>query len=187
MTSPVVIRDGVRLVLVTGAPGSGKTELTRKLACCLPEDWRVIHLDDFFVAWACIYGRPGDGNVWPAVDRGADLPGLTAKRYLDEGASVVIEGIIRGDNWAKRLCAAAGLQLPSPAVRVVDLNCSRAVAIARMTRRRIRAPGDTFDPGRHFDYLRPASLVACARCIDTDSLDADAVLTAFVEAVNADP
>lgn len=185
MSDTVSIRQDVRLVLVTGPPGSGKTRLGRELACRLPEQWRILRLDDFFVAWARLAGRSGDGNVWPAVQRAPQLAGETAGWFLKEGASIVMEGIIPGRDWAQQACRSAGLDISSPSVRMIALRCTRETAIARMTARHLK-PAGPVDPGGHYDYLEPMSRVEGADAVATDGLDPERIVEQFLKIVNAE-
>ena len=110
------VNADVRLVLVTGGPGAGKTVLCQRLYGGLPKKWRFVPLDNFI---GIALANPKLGP-WPdaAVKFGEVCLDYWRKEKL---YPVLVEGVIQNDHQVQRLCRAFGIAWPGPNVRVLQL------------------------------------------------------------------
>jgi chloramphenicol 3-O-phosphotransferase len=192
----VEVRSDVRLVLLTGNPGGGKTTLAHQLTFRLPKYWRVISLDDFLQITAHIEElepkvraeeHRREANVWPAVGAHTEVPGAAIRWYISEGASVGIEGIMFGDEYAAALCGYAGLSLSPPAVRVIYVGWPLEEVVDRMEARSLRSAHVKFDRvwgACHWTYVGPRARVSVATPLDTCGMTKDQVRSRNIRLVN---
>lgn len=124
------------MIVVTGGAGAGKTRLCQRLYGELPEEWRLVNLDNF-IDIAFTY----EGSDWLAgkLKLGEICLGYWRKERVNK---VLVEGVIRSAGEVRRLARAFGLDWPSASVRVLQLQRS-----LETHRRRRLAPGAWDPPG----------------------------------------
>ncbi|MFJ3877079.1 AAA family ATPase [Streptomyces sp. NPDC090077] len=160
--------SGVRVVAVTGRPGSGKTTLAAALAERL--GWPLVARDTIkhAMVWNADGYRPGPGD--PYALRTLETMAAVLAAYTGAGVSVVAEAAYQEKLWRRALEGCAG----RAEVRVVRCTVAPETAVQRM-RERIEA-----EPGRlraHTDaqYLAelpdftPVDLGVPALDVDTGS------------------
>ena len=117
----------VRLIVIAGNPGAGKSRLTSLLVSALGRKWRAFGLDDQRGVF-----DPEPGVRW-AVSRGSHaLPeARSVHRYLDTGGGVIFEGSLVDRNEVSRLVKWVGVRHPSREVKTIVLRCSVETAYRR--------------------------------------------------------
>jgi hypothetical protein len=108
----------LRLVILTGGFGAGKTRAAHQLIGMLPKNWRLVQLDNY-VPW---------GWKNPAVDAAAKTLGYLGP---NEKHPVLFEGAIESEDNVRVLSSSYGVSWPSPQVRVIQLTRSAGVAAQR--------------------------------------------------------
>jgi hypothetical protein len=163
------VNPGVRLVLVTGGPGAGKTALTRRLYGGLPKNWRFVPLDNF-IGLALANPKLGD---WP--DATIAIAGVCLDYWRKEKVyNLLVEGVIQSTDHVESLAKAFSLTWPSNAVRVIRLDRS----FEAMKKRRAAesewsppmAPGMTREQAFLNLEMRVPRPIPGERRIDTDHL-----------------
>jgi hypothetical protein len=113
----IKVNPEVRLVIVTGGPGAGKTTLCRRLYGNLPKNWRFVPLDNFL---GLALRNPNLGD-WPDVT--IRLAEVCLNYWRDEKVySVLTEGVVQNPDHVSRLAESFGTEWPSAVVRVLQLN-----------------------------------------------------------------
>jgi hypothetical protein len=117
----------VRMIIIAGNPGAGKSRLAQLLVRALGHQWRAFGLDDQRGVF-----DPIPGPRW-AFSRGSHtIPECRSVRgYLGTGGGVIFEGALVDDVDVSRLAQWAGLHYPSPEVMTVLLRCSVETAFRR--------------------------------------------------------
>jgi chloramphenicol 3-O-phosphotransferase len=182
MCDPVSLDPSVRLILITGNPGASKTTIARHLICGLPEDWRLVTLDDFL-----LLREVEREDVWAnARDRrNLGIPNKAVELYHLNSARVIIEGIVQTDDQVEAHCRAMGLVRNSPAVRFIELWCEEEEAVRRMKSRPLKEPGFSELKARgHYRGLTALLRATGALRIDTTQMSAEQALAAVVQAIN---
>jgi chloramphenicol 3-O-phosphotransferase len=160
--APADFASPVKLVLITGNPGGGKTVVSRLLGCLLPEPWEVVHLDHY------LYLKTADtGNFWNDVEASAPIRASSIRFYRDRGGRVIYEGIIQSDAEVSVYCKAAGVARESEEFRFFDLRCARDEGVRRMKRRPLKESA-TFPFSQHYDGLVARLRATGATRITTD-------------------
>lgn len=128
----------LRLVIVTGGPGAGKTTLCQGLYGGLPECWRLLPMDNF-LGIALQNGLPED-----LLEAIVKLTEVTLAHWKnDEGLRFLVDGVISSTTHVRRLSEAFGVTWPSMEVRVLQL--VRTIDTHRR-RRRAAATWDLLTP-----------------------------------------
>jgi hypothetical protein len=170
----IKVNPEVRLVIVTGGPGAGKTTLCRRLYGNLPKNWRFVPLDNFL---GLALRNPNLGD-WPDVT--IRLAEVCLNYWKDEKVyNVLTEGVVRNPNHVSRLAESFGMRWPSAVVRVLQL--ARKVETARVRRKEM----GEWDPPLPSGMTREAAFASLetrtpgaipgARVIDTDPLSEEKV------------
>jgi len=122
-----MIERPVRMIIIAGNPGAGKSRLAQLLVRALGHHWRSFGLDDQRGVF-----DPIPGPRW-AFSRGSHaIPESRSVRgYLGSGGGVIFEGALVDDTDVSRLAQWAGLHYPSPEVMTVLLRCSVETAFRR--------------------------------------------------------
>ena len=171
------INPAVRLVLVTGGPGAGKTVLCKRLYSRLPKHWRFVPLDNF-IGLSFRLQEPGD---WPnkTVKLGEVCLDYWRKEKL---YSLLVEGVIQNEDQVVRLCTAFGTHWPAPEVRLIQLTRTFATHKSRRESESEwsppMTPGMTRDDAFRNLEARVPGLIEGARVIATDRLSEEEVLEA---------
>jgi|GEM_PF-4205084 len=131
------ITSDVSFVLITGNPGGGKTAVSKILFCNLPEDWRLIDLDDFLFVRLTSQGS----FSWDLYEESHAVRASAFRFYAMNHAKVLAEGIVQSDREVSAYCKAMGLTPDSQRFRFIDLRCNEAEAVRRMTFRPIHEDG----------------------------------------------
>ena len=163
------VNPAIRLIILTGGPGAGKTVLSRRLYCHLPKNWRIVPLDNF-IGISFRVAAPGD---WP--DKTVSLGEICLEYWRKEKRyGVLVDGVIQNDEQVRRLCTAFGVGWPSARVRLIQLDRSFE------THRKRRASDAEWDPpmgpgqtrDQAFENLeqRVPGRIPGARIIVTDQL-----------------
>lgn len=172
-----MINPSVRLILVTGGPGAGKTALSKRLYAALPKRWRFVPLDNF-IGLSFRINEPGD---WP--EKTVRLAEICLDYWRKEKRyDLLVEAVIQNVGHAARLCAAFGLAWPSDSVRLLQLTRTFE------THKRRRAAESEWDPPlgpgmtredafRNLEARVPTRIDG-ARVIVTDALTEDQVYQA---------
>lgn len=106
----------VRLILVTGGPGAGKTTLCKRLYGDLPKKWRLVPLDNFI---GLALRTPGPGD-WP--DKTVRYAEVCLDYWRKEKRyDLLVEGVVQNSDQVGRLSKAFGRAWPSDTVRVIQL------------------------------------------------------------------
>ncbi len=127
-----------------GEPRSREDSCFETPFCGLPEEWRLVSLDDFL-----FLNVEGAGFSWTIYEASAPDRASALKFYASNRAKVLAEGIVQSDYEVRTYCAAMGLTPESVEFRFIDLRCERAEAVQRMTGRPLRQDG-LFKPGDHY-------------------------------------
>jgi hypothetical protein len=173
----IEIDPGVRLILVTGGPGAGKTVLCKRLYGGLPKHWRFVPLDNFIGISFRLQG-PED---WP--EKTVKLGEICLDYWRKEKLySLLVEGVIQNADQVARLCGGFGTRWPAPEVRLIQLTRTFE------THKRRRESESEWDPPKSpgmtredaFKNLeaRVPSAIEGARLIGTDRLSEEQVLEA---------
>ncbi len=174
------ISSNVKLVMITGNPGSWKSVVSKALWCGLPEEWQLVTLDGLFYI---SQGPEGDDN-WSKYQLGVLTRAKVLQYFGDRRCRLIAEGIIQSDREVKTYSGALGLMPKSDQVRFFDLRCSREEAIRRMKRRPIMERAD-FDFGGQYDWLSSKLNATGAQRVQTDGKTPLQVVSELVAAVNA--
>jgi hypothetical protein len=121
------VNPSVRLILVTGGPGAGKTALCRRLYGNLPKTWRFVPLDNFI---ELALRTPGTGD-WP--DKTVSYAEVCFDYWRKEKRyNLLAEGVVQNSDQVGRLCNAFGIVWPSDSVRLIQL--TRTLATHKLRR-----------------------------------------------------
>jgi energy-coupling factor transporter ATP-binding protein EcfA2 len=121
------VKPAVRLILVTGGPGAGKTTLCKRLYGFLPKNWRFVPLDNFI---ELALRTPGSGD-WP--DKTVRYGEVCLDYWRKEKRyNLLVEGVVQIADQVSRLCAAFGTAWPSESVRLIQL--TRTLATHKLRR-----------------------------------------------------
>lgn len=141
-----------RLILVTGLPGSGKSELARSLA----RDCAAALIAKDAIKEAMMDGGPLPMHVSRKLsDVAFAVMFALAKETLAAGAALMLEGNFRAGQHEPPLLAA----LPAQPIIIVQLLC-RAPEDLRQRRLAARAADPRRHPGHH-DAQQAAPVAAC--------------------------
>jgi hypothetical protein len=184
-TDGLVINSDVRLVLITGGPGTTKSTVAKILYGAQGAEWRMLSLDDYFYLQAAKV--PGD--AWDMFEANAPIRAAIIRYIGDRRGRVIAEGIIQSDREVELYGAAMGVSRTSPAVKLIELRCPREIAANRMFNRPIKEDsqvGWTLDRYRgHYDWLTAKLKATGSIRVPSDGSDPTAVAAAVVDSVNA--
>ena len=163
----------LRLVVLTGGFGGGKTRAANQLIGLLPKNWRLVQLDHY-VPWGWKAG---------AVEAAAKTLGYLGP---NEKHPVLFEGAIASKADIELLCARFGVSWPSDTVRVVQLTRSAETAARR--RREDPTLWPDWTPEAKESGIRSLEqqvppLIPGAVLIATDTLAEEQVLEKIVESL----
>jgi energy-coupling factor transporter ATP-binding protein EcfA2 len=120
----------LRLVIITGRPGSGKSTLFETLKGRLDAEWAFVDGDAYIGE---VWARFGGPDVqWSAIRPNlvpVSSEGVAAAAR--EGKRVVYAGVVLSPHEVRVLTTAAGLTYPSDAVRLFELRCSETTVVQR--------------------------------------------------------
>lgn len=120
----------LRLIVITGGPGAGKSTLAHSLFRSMPVGWRIVAWDDLEGPAGAFVQRSG---------KGADQHALQLEMLLSSvhfwssvnSYKLIVEGIFAGTDEVEAIASAANLKPDTPAVRVFYLQASEALAVKR--------------------------------------------------------
>ena len=95
MTRDLLFRDGIRLILITGSPGTSKSTVGTILYGAQTSEWRLLSLDDFF--YLKTGEPPAQGDAWDWFEANAQVRAAVIKYIGDRRGRVIAEGIIQSD------------------------------------------------------------------------------------------
>jgi hypothetical protein len=173
------VNPTVRLILVTGGPGAGKTTLCKRLYGNLPKNWRLVPLDNFI---ELALRTPGPGD-WP--DKTVRYAEVCLDYWRKEKRyNLLVEGVIQDSDQAGRLCKAFGTAWPSASIRLIQL--TRTLATHKLRRASDAEWDPPMGPGmtREDAFLgleaRVPPPIQGARSIPTDDVTEEEVFQAVL-------
>jgi predicted kinase len=148
-----------RLLVITGAPASGKTTLARELACRYGA--ALIAKDTIKEPLLDVLGAPDRAASRTLSDASFAVMFALARAQLATGSSVLLEGNFRATEHP----AALRVLTAAPAVR-----CAQVLCVLEEGARRERLASRAHDPARHAGH-RDAELAYASAAAENTWLD----------------
>lgn len=118
----------IRLLIITGNPAAGKTELAKTLGARLSGNWTVVHGDDYIEE----VFRRYPGHPWTEIR--PYLASVSAEgidQATRDGKRVVYDGVVLNLDEVRTLAEGAGLTYPDPRVALLNMSCSEDTVVSR--------------------------------------------------------
>lgn len=119
---------GIQLLIITGNPGSGKSELAHALEEIIGDGWSFVHGDAYIEVVQRRYGPRNWSLLRPYL---APVSAEGIREAALAGRRVVYDGCVLSMNEVLTLASAIGVAYPHPSVVLAQLSCSEDTVVAR--------------------------------------------------------
>ena len=131
----------LKLCVLTGVPGSGKSSAAALIAHDIPGNWSVVHADDF-IGPTFEWFRP---KPWVEIRQYHTIfAGWSAGWHLSQGRNVLVEGHVKDGKELRHLVQSTKVRYDGPIDRkVIWLDGDTEEIVARLTANPFREPSWT--------------------------------------------